>query len=117
MLPNAELRKSMGKCVGAGVDAGPGSFGAIGEICKEISKEQDFDVIFFRDLSHTFHNLGKNSVLNCPQLYLIWGHIKKMCAHLTNNYYKELLAAIEDYINAHGGYKIRQFGETRFMCC
>jgi hypothetical protein len=78
------MREKMGPLASAGSDAGPGTFGAMSKVCQEISEEQGWDVIFFRDLSHTFHNLGKNSVLNCPTLIRIWNYIKKTCAYLTN---------------------------------
>ena len=70
----------MGPCVSGASDAGPGTFQAIDLVCKELSLEQLIDVIFFRDLSHTLHNLGKNTVLNCPILLTIWNYVKKTCA-------------------------------------
>jgi hypothetical protein len=84
LLPPKYLRELMGPCVSGSSDAGPGTFQAIDLVCKQLTLEQLIDVIFFRDLSHTFHNLGKNVILNCPMLLRIWTFIKKACAYFTN---------------------------------
>lgn len=66
LLPNKELRKTLGPCVSGASDAGGGAYQAMGIVCADISIESDKEVILFRDIAHTLHNFGKNTVLNCP---------------------------------------------------